>query len=74
MKTKKKKKKNEVEKREELQEELSTENWFKIACHWKCKTIFKRILEKHMLEGIPSKQENNGTVLNYSKHAKYYIR
>ena len=35
---------------------------------------FQTSLDKRMTEGIPSKQENNGTVLNYSKHAKYNIR
>ena len=35
---------------------------------------FQTSLDKRMIEGIPSKQEKNGTVLNYSKHAKYYIR
>ena len=34
---------------------------------------FQTSLDKRMIEGIPSKQEKNGTVLNYSKHAKYYI-
>ena len=32
---------------------------------------FQTSLDKRMIEGIPSKQENKGTVLNYSKHAKY---
>ena len=35
---------------------------------------FQTSLDKRMIEGIPSKQEKNGTVLNYSKHAKYYTR